>query len=523
MSEENIEKFLNGVPIEFISGEWTWIGSARRITSKGVALTKSVSQYLPLGAVPKYMTTLHVLLQLGARDVMESVSLLVKLVKALDSRSLGFGILPILPLGLYYTMAENVGVRGDNPEAEFQEHLKSRTSDNFVVSTDLKIACSLAVNVGYIDSVRGIQSRLHNLFGLALIMIDTDEDGRVLWFLAGSKISKTVYLVIPGTRTMADVSSDLDAIAAIGSDGKFHAGIKKVADRIETVVAPHVARLDSAGYKLILTGHSLGGGVAAVLALGLKKRVTRMKCFAFGPPPCMEESLAESANQFVTSVVLRHDLVTRASVQNVDLLVHTLNNSRTKFWNFFILDCKRIARWRPWGVDGVENEPPTEPSRIEPRSSFFSKFYKTFFSRERAARDFFLPGNILHIYSRYGIFHAGYVSRSHPSLNRIEISPSMIRDHLGEQYFRAMAEIGTDQPPCIWKRFKDCNLCGCCRRAFGRGKILSGSPHINLYKRTCRKCGDVVCESCSANNRPLDGMIRPVRHCDRCVIGISRL
>lgn len=37
-------------------------------------------------------------------------------------------------------------------------------------------------------------------------------------------------------------------------------------------------------YKLVITGHSLGAGTGAVLALLMKKRYESVKCYAYSPP-----------------------------------------------------------------------------------------------------------------------------------------------------------------------------------------------------------------------------------------------
>lgn len=40
-------------------------------------------------------------------------------------------------------------------------------------------------------------------------------------------------------------------------------------------------------YKLIITGHSLGAGVAAILAVLLKPAYPYLHCYAYSPPGCI--------------------------------------------------------------------------------------------------------------------------------------------------------------------------------------------------------------------------------------------
>jgi pimeloyl-ACP methyl ester carboxylesterase len=66
------------------------------------------------------------------------------------------------------------------------------------------------------------------------------------------------------------------------------------------------------GWPLIVTGHSLGGGVAAVLAMLLREPngcpeslQERVSCVALGCPAVMTTNLSDACHSYVTSLVLR--------------------------------------------------------------------------------------------------------------------------------------------------------------------------------------------------------------------------
>ena len=40
----------------------------------------------------------------------------------------------------------------------------------------------------------------------------------------------------------------------------------------------------AAGYRLVLVGHSLGAGTAAILAILLRDQYPELRCFAYSPP-----------------------------------------------------------------------------------------------------------------------------------------------------------------------------------------------------------------------------------------------
>ena len=84
------------------------------------------------------------------------------------------------------------------------------------------------------------------------------------------------------------------------------------------------------GYAVLVTGHSLGGGVAALVALLLRRAwresgraadAARVRCFAFSPPGgSLSYGVARAMSAFTTSVFIEDDVVTRLSVASVQRL-----------------------------------------------------------------------------------------------------------------------------------------------------------------------------------------------------------
>ena len=87
----------------------------------------------------------------------------------------------------------------------------------------------------------------------------------------------------------------------------------------EYVTSPHFSKQ---GYQLVITGHSLGAGVASVLALHIKlnfsMKFPNLKCYAFSPPGSLFSfPLAQYCKEFITSVVLGNDIVPRYVLSNL--------------------------------------------------------------------------------------------------------------------------------------------------------------------------------------------------------------
>uniref|UniRef100_A0A061QLA9 sn-1-specific diacylglycerol lipase n=1 Tax=Tetraselmis sp. GSL018 TaxID=582737 RepID=A0A061QLA9_9CHLO len=78
------------------------------------------------------------------------------------------------------------------------------------------------------------------------------------------------------------------------------------------------------GWGLVVTGHSLGAGVAALVGLKLRERFPLLRIWVYAAPGCLiSRSVAESMSSFCTNVVLGQDWVPRANLLNA----HSLRDS----------------------------------------------------------------------------------------------------------------------------------------------------------------------------------------------------
>jgi len=77
---------------------------------------------------------------------------------------------------------------------------------------------------------------------------------------------------------------------------------------------------DCRGYGLLVTGHSLGGGVALLLAMLLRRDYGQVRCIAYAPPPTCSERVAHMHRQQSVTVVHGDDFVPRLSARHLALL-----------------------------------------------------------------------------------------------------------------------------------------------------------------------------------------------------------
>ena len=114
---------------------------------------------------------------------------------------------------------------------------------------------------------------------------------------------------------------------------RCHEGILICAKRLASLIQPVVEQLVLAeDYHLLLCGHSLGAGVASLLALVLRTRLPdlaydkkdRIRVSAFAPPPVLDHDSAAAASSYTTSIINNADIIPRSSLANLAVFLEVL-------------------------------------------------------------------------------------------------------------------------------------------------------------------------------------------------------
>ena len=159
-------------------------------------------------------------------------------------------------------------------------------------------------------------------------------------------IRPAVVLSIRGTYTISGLITDALAYSTEFCGGRAHHGIATAANNLWAHVQGDIIRtlLDNPGHDLVLSGHSLGAGTAALLALKLKYegilaneneslKDVNIRCYAFANPPVYykedkDEEMKEAMSS-IYSFIHESDCVPFASVDAIrrisDLLVRVDN------------------------------------------------------------------------------------------------------------------------------------------------------------------------------------------------------
>eukprot|EP00538_Stauroneis_constricta_P012579 CAMPEP_0119560048 /NCGR_PEP_ID=MMETSP1352-20130426/13861_1 /TAXON_ID=265584 /ORGANISM="Stauroneis constricta, Strain CCMP1120" /LENGTH=1432 /DNA_ID=CAMNT_0007607917 /DNA_START=66 /DNA_END=4364 /DNA_ORIENTATION=+ len=222
---------------------------------------------------------------------------------------------------------------------------------------------------------------------------DTGDDGKLNDRPASAvfvhRDHKIACLAIRGTATISDVITDIrqtpvpfpendaensennesnqdigdwtniSSAQGIALCGMATAATNLYREHIDAIVA-----LAKQGYRIRITGHSLGGGVAAMVAVLILRHLRRevgelfetttaqptnesstmLRVYGYGTPSCVDAKLAESMSPYVTTVVLHDDVFPRLTPATCRrLLKHLLHIRETWVKRHMATDLKAIG------------------------------------------------------------------------------------------------------------------------------------------------------------------------------------
>ncbi|XP_054913434.1 diacylglycerol lipase-beta [Poeciliopsis prolifica] len=315
------------------------------------------------------------------------------------------------------------------------------------------------------------------------------------FFVALDHKREAVLVAVRGTLSLKDVLTDLSAecenlpVEGVSGACYAHKGMCQAAGYIYKKLVNdgilNQAFSVAPEYKLVVTGHSLGAGTAALLAILLRTSFPTLQCYSFSPPGgLLSKALAEYSKDFVVSVVLGKDLVPRLSIPNMEDLkrriLKIVTNCNKPKYRILLQGC-----WYELFGGDPDDFPTEMDSRREEQLSQpllgeeslvirHSSSYQSLASDDSPAHTaahlpLFPPGRILYITedgpSRRSCFsqvryRADWSSEA--AFRSILISPRMLADHMPDAVLRALNSLCSDSP---------FSLCP---------SSLSNNPHISM-------------------------------------------
>ena len=159
------------------------------------------------------------------------------------------------------------------------------------------------------------------------------------YVIAVDREKKSVVVAIKGTFSLESLVTDLNVRPELMSlhasicdvfgeslmeneychSGMLHCAVYLYKELERTMILDQLLLGDNAklpGYSLVITGHSLGAGCAAILSIMFQNKFPGLQCLCFAPPGCVV-SLSTAQDCNITSYILDSDIVPRLSVHSV--------------------------------------------------------------------------------------------------------------------------------------------------------------------------------------------------------------
>lgn len=156
--------------------------------------------------------------------------------------------------------------------------------------------------------------------------LSKSEVHRPAYCLAVDNIRSLILLILRGSVQFSDAATDVQC--EIVDETRTHDGMERAAGWFDHHLRGIVSFLCSAHptYKIVLCGHSLGGGVASLLAMKWLRDSTisgppptraRLKAFSYGAPAVCTANIAASFRNNIWSITNGRDIISRLSYGSV--------------------------------------------------------------------------------------------------------------------------------------------------------------------------------------------------------------
>uniref|UniRef100_A0A8B9DT00 Diacylglycerol lipase-beta n=1 Tax=Anser cygnoides TaxID=8845 RepID=A0A8B9DT00_ANSCY len=302
------------------------------------------------------------------------------------------------------------------------------------------------------------------------------------FFVALDHKKEAIVVAVRGTLSFEDILTDLSAdcedltLEDVLENGFVHKGITQAANYIyQKLINDGIlnqAFTIAPEYKLVIVGHSLGGGTASILAIMLRNSFPTLKCYAFSPPGgLLSKTLADYTKHFIVSVILGKDLVARLSMPNMEDLkrriVRIVANCNRPKYQILLRGC-----WYevfggdpdnfPTELDGRNQDALTQPLLAEEslmvhRSPSYNALDgESHLHSPPQYPHLYLPGKIIHIVEESSSkrlcssdikYTASWSNET--VFSSILISPKMITDHMPDVVLNALNSLSQEHGSCI--------------------------------------------------------------------------
>ncbi|XP_039082071.1 diacylglycerol lipase-beta isoform X2 [Hyaena hyaena] len=348
---------------------------------------------------------------------------------------------------------------------------RTRTAEYDLVGGD-----QLSCHFGSILQTTGLQYRdfIHISFH--------DKVYELPFIVALDHRKESVVVAVRGTMSLQDILTDLSAeseslnLECGVQECSAHKGISQAARYVyQRLVNDGIlsqAFSIAPEYRLVVVGHSLGAGAAALLAIMLRSSYPQVRCFAFSPPRgLLSKSLYEYSKTFIVSLVLGKDVIPRLSVTNLEDLkkriLRVIAHCNKPKYKILLRGCRYELFGGnpdnfPTELDGGAQGHLTQPllgeqSLLTHGSPTYSFSSDSPLESPTKYPPLYPPGRIIHLEEegtsgRFCRAAAQYSARwAHESqFSKILIGPKMLTDHMPDVLVKALDSVVSDRAAYVF-------------------------------------------------------------------------
>lgn len=314
-------------------------------------------------------------------------------------------------------------------------------------------------------NVASVERRLaaHNY---EIIYVSYKVNINVVPFLVAADHSKqSVVVAMRGSMSLSDMVTDMNGqtdklpIEDCPDDWLCHRGITRAASYVKSTLLQEFILdrafncrpdLGSQEYSLILCGHSLGAGVAAILGILLRKHYPNLKAYLYSPPGGMLSlPVVEYTKQFATGIILGNDCVPRLGIAQLERLrYHVLLSLKSSQRSTSKVLARALCPSCCFGTNNVEYDPSQSLNLLHGTGGRSFDFKGSKIPFQVQPQVLYVPGRLIHIVKNYSfkskarrlfnepIYQA--IWHENTAYDRIMISEGMFYDHLPNNLMHAM-------------------------------------------------------------------------------------
>ena len=146
------------------------------------------------------------------------------------------------------------------------------------------------------------------------------DGNQIPFFITKNDLNKKIFIVCRGSWTFNDLKIDLNAKSIKFKNGYVHEGVYYSSLFVFEIIKEILKYIliENSNFEIIITGHSLGAGVASLTTLHLKDFYPEWncKCICFASPPIVSKEIWEITSYFTSTFIYSGDPIPYMCLKN---------------------------------------------------------------------------------------------------------------------------------------------------------------------------------------------------------------